>query len=474
MTDVFPSGAISLPLLLPLPPVTPTKEESVDTKKTKSTKSTKKRPAEEPAPGAPSKKKASSGKKKGDSSGNDEVDEDAIAEARAAVQSLIQNALASPADQDAKKEDASKSTSDSQLDEKADTSSSRIKLLTGKNWAAAFSSVVEDSSAPVPPASPTSMSADAARRNELSAEERARLNRERNRQHARNTRLRKKAYVDELTRTLREMVNERDEAETKKEKEAQRELEVREVRYRVVEDFLNLRGRNETNEARWATILEDDFSFTLPMTGFRKMVKSDSQAFGLEQTLHGVKNVVADSAMFSHFLQTLNPAVPSVPVTFKYSTDREKFIMDGSLVVLDWTATSVGAVSFSMHQLDPNKPFRTFFSRSSSSHYYSQKDTQLLLKGSLRAKFLPATNKMLSIEMTYDTGLVWQQLRERRGPTTTTTSTPNPLSNSASEGIYEMPRLSLPMFISNHEISSSDSSDAFEENSLAGGFDDFN
>ena len=48
------------------------------------------------------------------------------------------------------------------------------------------------------------------RRMNLSAEDRAKQNRDRNREHARNTRLRKKAYVEELKRTLTEMVNQRE------------------------------------------------------------------------------------------------------------------------------------------------------------------------------------------------------------------------------------------------------------------------
>ena len=114
-----------------------------------------------------------------------------------------------------------------------------------------------------------------ARRATLSQEERAKQNRDRNREHARNTRLRKKAYVEELKRTLTELVSQRDAAEVERRHEAQRNREQREVRFRVMEEFLKLRGRNEPNAVRWVAILEDGFTFALPRTPFRRMVDCD-------------------------------------------------------------------------------------------------------------------------------------------------------------------------------------------------------
>jgi len=261
------------------------------------------------------------------------------------VQNLIQNALnephgsfvASTKDGDQVNVESSK--------QKVDTSSERIKALTGKNWAAAFSSTIEE----VTPSTTLSMSASdssSSKRPALTPEERARQNRERNRQHARNTRLRKKAYVDELTRTLKELVAQRDNAEAEKEKEALRELEIREVRFRVLEDFLNLRGRNETNQARWSTILDDSFTMKIPLTNYRQMIqKHPSSSSQVEQQLDGVNEVMADSSFFSDYLQSLARTSPDIPVTFRYTVDRENFMMDGCLAVLDWTGSSVGAVS---------------------------------------------------------------------------------------------------------------------------------
>ena len=76
------------------------------------------------------------------------------------------------------------------------------------------------------------------RRATLTADERARQNRDRNREHARNTRLRKKAYVEELKRTWTELVAQRDASDLEKRHEKERDLEVLEVCYRVMEEFM--------------------------------------------------------------------------------------------------------------------------------------------------------------------------------------------------------------------------------------------
>jgi len=254
--------------------------------------------------------------------------------AQAAVSSLIQNAATS-------KDDPVESV-DSGFEGPVDTSTAHIKALTGNNWVAACSTTVAG-------VVPVSAANDAkannrARRQNLTPDERARQNRDRNREHARNTRLRKKAYVDELKRTLTELVVERDTGDAEKRQSTQREIEQREVRFRVIEELLKLRGRNEPNESRWAAILEEGFSLVLPLTDFRKMVSESVEgAANFEQTLNGVSEVMADAALLSTFLQSLN--ADGGAVTFQYVCDRKNFFMDGCNAVMEWTATSVGATS---------------------------------------------------------------------------------------------------------------------------------
>jgi len=310
----------------------------------------------------------------GNVTGTTEADFKAIAQA--AVSSLIMSAGTGKTEAPASPAEATKTS------EPVDISTAHIKALTGNNWVAACSgataAVTSVSSANDP------KNNNRARRQNLTPDERARQNRDRNREHARNTRLRKKAYVEELKRTLTELVTQRDATEFEKRQEAQREVEQREVRFRVIEEFLKLRGRNEVNVARWAAILEEGFSLAIPVTEFRKMVEKEASS-AFEQVLEGVSEVMVDAANFHAFLQSLVKDSKEA-ITFQYVCDRKNFFMDGCNAVLEWTATSVGAIA-------------------------QGASAELSLKGIFRGKFSPASNKLLSANMSFDTATILSQLR---------------------------------------------------------------
>jgi hypothetical protein len=256
--------------------------------------------------------------------------------AQAAVSSLMSNASSGTTEAAAAAAVAAQEKSKGMVD----TSTAHIKALTGNNWVAACAGATQGIVTVQSVHDPKNP--NRARRQSLTQDERARQNRDRNREHARNTRLRKKAYVEELKKTLTELVAQRDAAELEQRQSAQRELEQREVRFRVIEEFLKLRGRNETNFARWAAILEDGFTFNVPTTDYRKLAQGEA-ATDFEQVFNGVSDVMSDASVFSSFLQTLGSG--EGVVTCQYNCDRKNFFMDGCQAVLEWTATSVGAVN---------------------------------------------------------------------------------------------------------------------------------
>jgi len=228
-----------------------------------------------------------------------------------------------------------------------DTSTGHIHALTGENGASVcltLSSCTLDDEEGAKTDTADSKTGSGGGAN-LTEEERAQQSRDRNRRHARNTRLRKKAYVEELKQTLVELVNERDQALATREHEKQRELETREVRFRVLEEFLKLRGRNEMDANRWSAILADDFSLSLPSTPFQDEVDSFTGNNNHGQTLTGVDQVMEDSRNFSKFLQTLGKSDSGGIVSLVYKCDRMEFMMDDCDAVLAWSARSSGAVS---------------------------------------------------------------------------------------------------------------------------------
>jgi hypothetical protein len=253
--------------------------------------------------------------------------------AQAAVSNLILNVGNSG------KPDVPSSGTDGELPPmQIDTSTEHIKALTGTNWVAVCSG---GDVCPSASAAADKMN-NRARRQNLTPDERARQNRDRNREHARNTRLRKKAYVEELKSTLTALVSQRDSAELEKRHSAQRELEQREVRFRVIEEFLKLRGRNEGNFARWAAILEENFTLALPATGFLGMAHPDSPRKEHEHVLSGVSAAMAEANVFASFLQTLGKEKGEI--SFVYNCDRKNFFMDNCVAVLDWNASTHGVV----------------------------------------------------------------------------------------------------------------------------------
>lgn len=285
--------------------------------------------------------------------------------------------------------------------EKIDTSTAHINALTSQNWVTACGPPIPEdapsSDASTEEGSACDKTARTAHRATLTQEQRAKQNRDRNREHARNTRLRKKAYVEELKRTLTELVTQRDATDVERRLEAQRNREQREVRFRVIEEFLKLRGRNEPNTARWIAILENGFAFVLPRTNYRRMVDVDKSGTSCvdsyqasssypcsEQVLRGAAAVIEDSAHLATFLKTLGGNQTSSltsQVQIVYACDRKCFFMDGNVAFMDFQAVTIGAV-----------------------------ENEISFKGQMKALFSPASNKLISIDMTFDTMSIVQQL----------------------------------------------------------------
>lgn len=323
--------------------------------------------------------------------------------AQAAVTNLILSATNPP---------AAKPTEEAGFTKPVDTSTAHVAALTSNNWVAACAASISgappgtaqaaQAAALAAASDPAAAKAARARRATLTADERARQNRDRNREHARNTRLRKKAYVEELKRTLTELVNQRDQADVEKRHEKQRDLEVREVRYRVMEEFLKLRARGSEQNllARWIAILEDGFTLTLPKADYRKMacdggmvrrVSSENQQSLLnsvpndmsKQVLRGANQSFEDA---SHVASLMESTLMGTGVHMHYHCDRAHFMMDGIKAVLDWTLKATP------QNADVNAP-------------------SFILKGCMRATFSPASNKLACAELLFDTGAVIAQLK---------------------------------------------------------------
>ena len=103
----------------------------------------------------------------------------------------------------------------------------------------------------------------------MTKEDKAKQNRDRNREHARSTRLRKKAYVQKLKELVEGLHAERSEEMRKRRVAVQHLADKQSVRRAVVRSFLRFHSSYETDPRKWMTLLEDNFWFKQPVTPYR-------------------------------------------------------------------------------------------------------------------------------------------------------------------------------------------------------------
>jgi hypothetical protein len=216
------------------------------------------------------------------------------------------------------------------------TSTAHVKALTGTKGAAMCFESVSGTNLDNTVAIPNLTSVD------LSPEEKAQFSRDRNRLHAKNTRIRKKAYVDELKMTLDVLVKERDSAMAAKSRKAQIEMEERQVRYSVVEEFLKLRGSNEQQSpARWNAILEETVTLRLPNFDWTSKGRTSATVDGgapPKKIVTGVTELMNECNEFSKQLKKGSKRAAVGSLVFQ--GDRDSLLMEGANVVMDWTASS--------------------------------------------------------------------------------------------------------------------------------------
>lgn len=129
-----------------------------------------------------------------------------------------------------------------------------------------------------PPQTPmyqTAAKEDAKRKGQMTSEERAKHNRDRNREHARSTRLRKKAYVQKLKELVEGLHAERTEEVRQRRVAIQHLAEVQTVRRKVVRSFLQLHSSFTADERKWSTVLEEDFWLKQPVTPYRSFRRAE-------------------------------------------------------------------------------------------------------------------------------------------------------------------------------------------------------
>eukprot|EP00529_Nitzschia_sp_RCC80_P006027 CAMPEP_0113500548 /NCGR_PEP_ID=MMETSP0014_2-20120614/32394_1 /TAXON_ID=2857 /ORGANISM="Nitzschia sp." /LENGTH=995 /DNA_ID=CAMNT_0000394905 /DNA_START=67 /DNA_END=3054 /DNA_ORIENTATION=+ /assembly_acc=CAM_ASM_000159 len=225
--------------------------------------------------------------------------------------------------------------------------------------------------------------------------ERAKANRDRNREHARNTRLRKKAYLEKLKTTVDELCRERDTLVTERAGAANILVEMNNTRTEVLMSFFALRSANEKRRELWASILdESSFVCVAPVTPYRSFPASEVQVSKCQRTILGIDGMMADTASLHVLLNTLvdRSRFPNASIVFRYTLVTEEAVVAGNQMMARWVMTTLNATQCGARM-------------------------EVAKQGMLCCKFNSA-HKIIGIELMFDVMALMLQLKQAAGSDT--------------------------------------------------------
>ena len=181
----------------------------------------------------------------------------------------------------------------------------------------------------------------------LSAEDKAKANRDRNREHARNTRLRKKAYLEKLQATVDELCRERDTLVSERTGAANLLVEMHNTRTEVLMSFFALRSTNEKRRKLWSSILDEScFSCVMPVTPYRSFPASEVQVSKCQRTILGIDAMIADTTSLHVLFDSLvdRSKNPFAKIEFRYTLVTEEAVVAGNQMMARWVMSTTNAV----------------------------------------------------------------------------------------------------------------------------------
>ncbi len=164
-------------------------------------------------------------------------------------------------------------------------------------------------------------------------EQKKQVSRDRNREHARCTRLRKKAYVTKLKEIVDGLHAERNEDARKRRVAVQRLAEVHELRRKVVHQFLDYHCKFEGDVNKWSLILEtgygdgndkEEFWLKQPVTPYRSFRRSEIQKVSCVRSHRCVQN---QYRLWVRYPVSVVPSLPSC-VVFSESALNQSIRLD--------------------------------------------------------------------------------------------------------------------------------------------------
>lgn len=222
--------------------------------------------------------------------------------------------------------------------------------------------------------------------------EKAKANRDRNREHARNTRLRKKAYLEQLKMTVDELCLERDTMVSERAGASHLLVEMHNTRTEVLMSFFALRSVYEKQRELWASILDEScFACVMPVTPYRSFPASEVQVSKCQRTVLGIDGMMADTASLHVLLNNLvdRSRYPTAEIQFRYTLVTEDAVVAGNQMMARWVMSTINATQLGARM-------------------------EVMKQGMLCCKFNSA-HKIIGLELMFDVMAFMLQLKQATG-----------------------------------------------------------
>lgn len=212
---------------------------------------------------------------------------------------------------------------------------------------------------------------------------------EKNRYHAKNTRIRKKNYIESLKDRLVELCHER-ELTFDMRKDAVKLLAAKvEQRIKNLESFFFYRCNGEVSRKLWEGIVDDDICLTLPVTPYRSF--DPSQLINNQRKAVGISAVIEESCSFYMMVQSIGISGRHCEeIRTTHQIDSTRTITSGDDMMCKWSIFSVNAVKNGSRK-------------------------EIVKSGMLEATFNSSNDKIKAITLVFDVMGFMQELRQESG-----------------------------------------------------------
>ena len=213
---------------------------------------------------------------------------------------------------------------------------------------------------------------------------------EKNRYHAKNTRMRKKNLIDAMRDKVISLSGSFQATQIERKHRIHALSERVNLQKNHLLTFFRLRAAGEQSHHLWSEILDSNFVFTLPITPYRSF--PPHQVLDNQRYIVGIDAIISDTTSLFVMLQSLGDQRENTSgfIQAEYILDWNNMVIDGATLMSKWSLHTTNATS------------------KGARH-------EVFKQGMIQVLFSPNNNKILSINMTHDVMSFMQELRRCSG-----------------------------------------------------------